>query len=151
MAEFTFDANGVGSFGGEPYRMPSEGSVQAWRDSLSLKDIVPGSPVPAPPKSGGTSTPAISSGQSKFNGWMNYFTGKATGLPTGNGTGSGGTNPGASDSPSSSAVTSNWASYIPRIAIILLGMIFVLIGLYALGLSSIGGDNIAAAARAIRR
>lgn len=77
-----------------------------------------------------------SPGQSKFNGWANYLTGQITGLPSGNATGPGGTNPGASASPAASAFT----GLIPRIAIVILGFIFVAVGLTLFGVNNPAQD-----------
>jgi len=75
---------------------------------------------------------------SKFNGWMNYFTSKATGLPSGN---NGTANPGAMDSPSSKAVVTavssvDWGHWLARGAVILLGFIFVAVGLAMFGINN---------------
>lgn len=89
----------------------------------TLNDPLPDTPLPKLPGA------SISPGQSKFNGWMNWGTSKITGAPSGNATGPDGTNPGASDSPSGSAATGNLSGLLPRITIVILGFIFVAVGL----------------------
>ena len=86
-----------------------------------------------------------SSGQNKFNGWMNYFSGNATGLPSGNGTGEGGSNPSAQDSPAGQTVSSigaTIASYFGRAVIIILGFIFVAAGLAMFGVRTTVGQSV---------
>lgn len=69
--------------------------------------------------------------QSKANGWFNAGASAITGLPSGN-TGGDGPNPSAANSPAGAALTSgiNWAEYFVRGGVVLLGFIFVAIGLY---------------------
>lgn len=84
----------------------------------------------------------ISSGQSKFNGWMNAAVSAVTGAPSGNGTGPDGTNPGASAGTAQAFL--NW---IPRLIVIFLGFVFVAAALAMLGLQNGGvGDAVVHAA-----
>ena len=79
-------------------------------------------------------TPAssdASSGQQKFNGWANYLTSIFTGTPSGNGTGPGGTNPGATTGGVLSGL--NLSDFFTRVAVVILGLIFIAVGLTTLG------------------
>lgn len=72
----------------------------------------------------------ISPGQSKANGWLNWGASQITGLPSGN-TGGVGPNPGAGVSPAGAALTSiDFAQYFVRAVVVILGFIFVAMGLY---------------------
>lgn len=94
--------------------------------------------------------------QSKANGWFNFGAGAITGLPSGN-TGGDSLNPSAAGSPAGSALTNafsidNIVKLFVRALVVILGFIFVAVGLTMLGAKTgIGSEVIREVRRSIPR
>lgn len=82
-------------------------------------------------------------GDSKFNGWMNWGASQITGAPSGN---TGTNNPGATQSPAGSSVGSTISDGIAKLfvrgIVVILGFIFVAVGLTMLGTRTKVGQEI---------
>lgn len=142
-----FDAQG-NMLGNQTSNQGQTPLAQAFSDLETKSASMTGQPVTTAAAS------SITQGQSKFNGWLNYFSSQLTGKPSGNATAPGGTNPGATDSPASSDVIKkvteiqkSFADWIPRLVCMLLGFIFVAVGLAMFGINTGPGQEIIRATR----
>lgn len=134
---------------------PSSGNMFAPLPDVSQYDYsnLTGSTVAASSGSGSTMADFFDpQTQSKANGWFNWGAGAITGLPSGN-TGGDALNPAAPQSPAGAALTGafsmdNIVKLFVRALVVILGFIFVAVGLTMLGAKTRMGDSIV---REVRR